>query len=282
MFAQTADVEHDKCHGRISSVSTTQQKVSTTVSLTRRRYLRSNVISPEVFEFVEKFFNLDITIPTSLPHWLWGGAVSFRKHPSLKLKFLNPEMMTEEEREIKDLKEKKVKDKEEYYRKRKNGSLQQIQFYWVANCEPSSNLLVIIDLLDNLLDQTVPASHGSGRNRQQSQPYGSSSQTASIPSSAAGGGDKKDIDDSRHGDESDEVQTHDQNAEDELLVDVDVDAMMIGDLDELNYYDQRGGDDSLDKEDIPDDGKRMSADGRYRHETLSLLLRALALEGLEW
>lgn len=137
MFAQTADVEHDKCHGRISSVSTTQQKVSTTVSLTRRRYLRSNVISPEVFEFVEKFFNLDITIPTSLPHWLWGGSVSFRKHPSLKLKFLNPEMMTEEEREIKDLKEKKVKDKEEYYRKRKNGSLQQLQLYWVANCETS-------------------------------------------------------------------------------------------------------------------------------------------------
>ncbi|CAO3689410.1 unnamed protein product [Umbelopsis vinacea] len=222
------------------------------------RYLRSNVISPEVFEFVEKFFNLDITIPTSLPHWLWGGSVSFRKHPSLKLKFLNPEMMTEEEREIKDLKEKKIKDKEEYYRKRKN------------------------DLLDNLLDQTVPASHGSGRNRQQSQPYGSSSQTASIPSSAAGGGDKKDIDDSGHRDESDEVQTHDQNAEDELLVDVDVDAMMIGDLDELNYYEQRGGDDSLDKEDIPDDGKRVSGDGRYRHETLSLLLRALALEGLEW
>jgi hypothetical protein len=74
-----------------------------------------------VFEFVEKFHNLDITIPTSLPHWLWGGSVSFRKHPSLKLKFLNPEMMTEEEREIKDLKEKKEKYKEEYYRKRKNG-----------------------------------------------------------------------------------------------------------------------------------------------------------------
>lgn len=51
--------------------------------------------------------------------------MSFRKHPSLKLKFLNPEMMTEEEREIKDLKEKKEKDREEYYRKRKNG-----EFNW--------------------------------------------------------------------------------------------------------------------------------------------------------
>jgi hypothetical protein len=84
------------------------------------------VISPEVFEFVEKFHSIDITIPTSLPYWLWGGSVSFRKHPSLKLKFLNPEMMTEEEREIKDLKEKKEKYKEEYYRKRKNGNYPQL------------------------------------------------------------------------------------------------------------------------------------------------------------
>ncbi|CAM0136271.1 protein-tyrosine-phosphatase [Umbelopsis sp. WA50703] len=217
------------------------------------RFLRSNVISPEVFEFVERFFNLDVTIPTAIPPWLWGGTVSFRKHPSLKLKFLNPEMMTEEEREIKDLKEKKEKDKEEYYRKRKN------------------------DLLDNLLDQSGPS--GSGRNRQQSQHGGSSLTSAAQSSSTTC--DDNDADENGDVDQENKANTQDQNAKDELLVDVDVDAMMIGDLNELNYYDQRR-DEDLDKEDIPEDGTGLSTDGRYQKEPLSLLLRALALEGLEW
>ncbi|KAG2173603.1 hypothetical protein INT43_005021 [Umbelopsis isabellina] len=217
------------------------------------RFLRSNVISPEVFEFVEKFFNLDVTIPMAIPPWLWGGTVSFRKHPSLKLKFLNPEMMTEEEREIKDLKEKKEKDKEEYYRKRKN------------------------DLLDNLLDQS--GTSGSGRNRQQSQHGGSSQANAAQSSSTAC--DDNNADENGDVDQVDDANKKDTNAEDELLVDVDVDAMMIGDLNELNYYDQRRDEDP-DKEVIPEDGTGLSADGRYQKEPLSLLLRALALEGLEW
>ncbi|CAO3673208.1 unnamed protein product [Umbelopsis ramanniana] len=222
------------------------------------RYLRSNVISPEVFEFVEKFHNLDVTIPTSLPHWLWGGSVSFRKHPCLKLKFLNPEMMTEEEREIRDLKEMKEKYKEEYYRKRKN------------------------DLLDNLLDPSVPASHATNRNRQQSQPFGPSAQAATVPSSSSGT-DQNELSDSGVDGQANESDANDQNGEDELLVDVDVDAMMIGDLDELDYYDQRAmTDEKLDADDIPADGTRVSGEGRYRAEPLSLLLRALALEGLEW
>ncbi|KAI9278749.1 hypothetical protein BDA99DRAFT_428775, partial [Phascolomyces articulosus] len=85
------------------------------------RYLHTNVISPEEFEFVENFKNFEVTIPSIIPTWLWGGQVSFRKHSCLRLKFLNPEMMTEEEREIKDRKEKLEKEKEDDYQRRKNG-----------------------------------------------------------------------------------------------------------------------------------------------------------------
>jgi hypothetical protein len=137
-------------------------------------------------------------------------------------------------------------------------------------------------LLDNLLDPNVPASHATNRNRQQPQPFGSSSQTAIVPSSSSGT-EKNDLSDSGLDDQFNESDPREQNSEDELLVDVDVDAMMIGDLDELNYYDQRAtSDEKLDTEDIPDDGKRVSGESRYRPEPLSLLLRALALEGLEW
>lgn len=85
------------------------------------RNLHSSVVTSEEFEFIENFKNFDVTIPMTLPLWLWGGQISFRKHATLRLKFLNPEMMTEEERELKDLKEKKEKEKEDYYKKRKNG-----------------------------------------------------------------------------------------------------------------------------------------------------------------
>ena len=87
------------------------------------RYLHTNVISPEEFEFVENFKNFEVTIPSTLPSWLWGGQVSFRKHSCLRLKFLNPEMMTEEEREIKARKEKLEKEKEDDYQRRKNGKV---------------------------------------------------------------------------------------------------------------------------------------------------------------
>lgn len=85
------------------------------------RYLHASVVAAEEFEFVENFKNFEITIPRTIPTWLWGGQVSFRKHPCLRLKFLNPEMMTEEEREIRERKEKMEKEKEDYYRKRKHG-----------------------------------------------------------------------------------------------------------------------------------------------------------------
>ncbi|KAI9251552.1 tyrosine phosphatase family-domain-containing protein [Sporodiniella umbellata] len=85
------------------------------------RNLHTNIISSEEFEFIENFKNFEVTIPMTLPLWLWGGEVKFRKHSSLRLKFLNSDMMTEEERELKDLKEKKEREKEDYYKKRKNG-----------------------------------------------------------------------------------------------------------------------------------------------------------------
>ncbi|KAI9469050.1 MAG: tyrosine phosphatase family-domain-containing protein [Benjaminiella poitrasii] len=85
------------------------------------RNLDTNVISSEEFEFIENFKNFETIIPMAIPQWLWGGQVNFRKHTSLRLKFLNSEMMTEEERELKDLKEKKEKEKEDFYKKRKNG-----------------------------------------------------------------------------------------------------------------------------------------------------------------
>lgn len=82
--------------------------------------MHTGVIAAEEFEFVENFKNFEITIPATIPVWLWGGQVSFRKHSCLRLKFLNPEMMTEEERELKERKEKLEREKEEMYKKRKN------------------------------------------------------------------------------------------------------------------------------------------------------------------
>ncbi|CAG8628699.1 8072_t:CDS:2 [Paraglomus brasilianum] len=53
------------------------------------RFLRGGVISSEENEFVEKF-SAEIEIPCTIPTWLWGGRVDFVKHPTLKLKFLDP------------------------------------------------------------------------------------------------------------------------------------------------------------------------------------------------
>lgn len=197
--------------------------------------------------------------------------------------------MTEEEREIRDLKEMKEKHKEEYYRKRKNGKLLHILMIFSFFIYPRKNLrkakisfCAPSDLLDNLLEPSVPASHATNRSRQQSQPFGPLAQTTTVPSSSSGT-DQNELSDSGMDGQANESDANDQNGEDELLVDVDVDAMMIGDLDELDYYDQRAmTDEKLDADDIPDDGIRVSGEGRYRAEPLSLLLRALALEGLEW
>ncbi|CAO3612183.1 unnamed protein product [Cunninghamella echinulata] len=99
------------------------------------RNLHTSVVSSEEFEFVENFKNFEVTIPLTIPKWLWGGKVDFRKHPNLRLKFLNPEMMTNEEREQKDKQERKEKDKEDYYKKRKNDLLDNL---FDASSSPTS------------------------------------------------------------------------------------------------------------------------------------------------
>ncbi|CAG8564498.1 1331_t:CDS:10 [Paraglomus occultum] len=53
------------------------------------RFLRGGVTSSEENEFVEKF-SAEIEIPCTIPIWLWSGRVDFVKHPTLKLKFLDP------------------------------------------------------------------------------------------------------------------------------------------------------------------------------------------------
>ncbi|KAJ1540280.1 hypothetical protein HK096_011056, partial [Nowakowskiella sp. JEL0078] len=50
------------------------------------RFVREGVLGSEETEFVEKF-QADIEIPVKIPKWLWGGVASFKKHPSLKIKF---------------------------------------------------------------------------------------------------------------------------------------------------------------------------------------------------
>ncbi|KAJ3148766.1 hypothetical protein HDU89_004616 [Geranomyces variabilis] len=49
------------------------------------RYHKEGVIGAEEAEFVEKF-NAEIELGPRLPRWLWGGSVSFKKHPSLRIK----------------------------------------------------------------------------------------------------------------------------------------------------------------------------------------------------
>ncbi|KAJ3150998.1 hypothetical protein HDU86_006254 [Geranomyces michiganensis] len=49
------------------------------------RYHKESVIGAEEAEFVEKF-NAEIELGPRLPRWLWGGSVTFKKHPSLRIK----------------------------------------------------------------------------------------------------------------------------------------------------------------------------------------------------
>ncbi|KAF9156492.1 hypothetical protein BGX20_004247, partial [Mortierella sp. AD010] len=53
------------------------------------RYLRGGVISSEESVFVEKFCS-EIEISKPIPLWLWEGQITFKKHPTLKLKFTIP------------------------------------------------------------------------------------------------------------------------------------------------------------------------------------------------
>ncbi|KAL7310842.1 protein-tyrosine-phosphatase [Mucor circinelloides] len=273
------------------------------------RNLHTSVISSEEFEFVENFKNFEVTIPMSLPLWLWGGQVNFRKHTSLRLKFLNPEMMTEEERELKDLKEKKEREKEDYYKKRKN------------------------DLLDNLFDPNATAGtrHRSGStmiNNNSNNSSNNNNNNNNNGSSGAGGGvngsngsnhvssslnannssinamtpSTPGMDDvyatatsssiasessTRHG------RNETDHAKDPYLVDVDVDVdgVMMDGLDQVEYMNRANGGSS---------GNRFYGDGnenvllmdnegdiyngeqgtRFITEPISRTLEALALEGL--
>lgn len=69
-------------------------------------FLRASAISSDVTDFVERFTGTGvdvITVPREIPGWLWGGSVTFRRHPvQLRLKFLNPEIFADEEREAKE------------------------------------------------------------------------------------------------------------------------------------------------------------------------------------
>ncbi|KAJ3090079.1 hypothetical protein HK102_004728 [Quaeritorhiza haematococci] len=49
------------------------------------RALRDGVIGSEESEFVEKF-QAEIEVPPAIPPWLWGGQITFKKHPTLKLR----------------------------------------------------------------------------------------------------------------------------------------------------------------------------------------------------
>ncbi|KAG0373201.1 hypothetical protein BGX24_012018 [Mortierella sp. AD032] len=53
------------------------------------RFLRGGVISSEESVFVEKFGS-EIEISKPIPPWLWEGQITFKKHPTLKLKFTVP------------------------------------------------------------------------------------------------------------------------------------------------------------------------------------------------
>ncbi|CAG8833137.1 6065_t:CDS:2, partial [Racocetra persica] len=77
------------------------------------RYLRGGVISSEESEFIEKFSG-EIGIPSTIPHWLWGGHVTSNKHPTLKLKFLDPRVIEQFEQKKKNGKSIEVDNKDDY------------------------------------------------------------------------------------------------------------------------------------------------------------------------
>ncbi|KAF9333041.1 hypothetical protein BG006_004070 [Podila minutissima] len=57
------------------------------------RFLRGGVISSEESVFVEKFAS-EIEIAKPIPPWLWEGQITFKKHPTLKLKISIPPTAT--------------------------------------------------------------------------------------------------------------------------------------------------------------------------------------------
>ncbi|KAK9761989.1 protein-tyrosine-phosphatase [Basidiobolus ranarum] len=70
------------------------------------RYLRDGVVASEESEFIERFTS-EINIPKEIPDWLWGGQITFKKHPTLKIKLSE---MPLELSESKKTEEKKSND----------------------------------------------------------------------------------------------------------------------------------------------------------------------------
>ncbi|KAI8388070.1 tyrosine phosphatase family-domain-containing protein [Radiomyces spectabilis] len=253
------------------------------------RNLHTNVVAPEEFEFVENFKNFEVTIPITIPNWLWGGQVNFHKHPSLRLKFLNPDMMTEEERELKDLKEKREKQKEDFYKKRKN------------------------DLLDNLFEPTMTGNHSGMRHHKSgiasnvSSGPGSSTASHKLSSSIADMDDAgftlstsvmADMANGSSEDVKEDLETSPSSERYLVDVDVDVDGVMMDGLDQVEYYNRQSGyfpedfgrttrfyadNDGEGVLLVEDEHGDLYDDGsgtRFTGEPISRTLEALALEGL--
>ncbi|RKP20656.1 hypothetical protein ROZALSC1DRAFT_27874 [Rozella allomycis CSF55] len=69
-------------------------------------------IGIEENEFMEKYCP-EIDLPfDSLPDWLWGGKVTFQKHPSFKIRHINTLLVDNS-----NFKEQKMTEKEEYQKR---------------------------------------------------------------------------------------------------------------------------------------------------------------------
>lgn len=190
--------------------------------------------------------------------------------------------MTEEEREIKNRKEKMEKEKEDYYKRRKNGKLNKCR---------NKRWCVLswwnIDLLDNLLDPSLP----SGRHPHRSPGAESDIPTHTKPPSLAGSDDLGFVPSSRivsteRRESKDAGAAYDSPGKDRYLVDVDVDVdgVMMDGLDQVEYYNRLGHDqrDTADGYYEPEggDGIMMVDSTTGEAEMISRTLDALALEGL--
>ena len=49
------------------------------------RFMRDGSLSSEESEFITKL-NGEFEVPSTLPKWLWGGTVYFKKHTHFKIK----------------------------------------------------------------------------------------------------------------------------------------------------------------------------------------------------
>ena len=49
-----------------------------------RRFLRDSIITQDQTDFVDSFSG-EITVPRTLPRWLWEGKALQRRHPTIKL-----------------------------------------------------------------------------------------------------------------------------------------------------------------------------------------------------